>query len=130
MTLGLISPDDPVGSLVPEADRPHGAITMHDLLTMTSGLHWNGFRDYNIFTMPDRVRDALTLEVVKPPGTYFEYAQSAVALLAEAIGRSAGEDVRRFAQRELMTPLGIRGGLVALDARPRRPRAGLLRACT
>ena len=107
MTLGLMSPDDPVGSLVPEADEAHGAITVHDLLTMTSGLKWNGWRDYNIFTMPDRIRDALTLEAVKPPGTYFEYAQSPVSLLAEIVGRSAGEDVMAFAQRELMAPLGI-----------------------
>ncbi len=74
---------------------------------MTSGLEWNVFRDYNVFTMRDRVRDALTLEVVHPPGTYFEYAQSTVALLAEAIGRPAGEDMQAFAQRELMDPLGI-----------------------
>jgi len=108
MTLGLISPDDPVGGLVPKADKAHGAITARDLLTMTSGLRWNGFRDYNIFTMPDRVRDALTLDVVHPPGTYYEYAQSAVALLAEMVGRSAGEDAQVFLQRELMDPLGIR----------------------
>ena len=110
MTLRMMSADDPVGSLVPEADEPHGEISVHNLLTMTSGLKWNGFRDYNIFTMPDRIRDALTLEVVKPPGTYFEYAQSAVSLLAEAAGRAAGEDVMAFAQRELMTPLGIEEG--------------------
>jgi CubicO group peptidase (beta-lactamase class C family) len=110
MTLGLMSADDPVGSLVPEADGAHGEISVHDLLTMTSGLRWNGFRDYNIFTMPDRIRDALTLEVVKRPGTYFEYAQSAVSLLAEVVGRSAGEDVMAFAQRELMGPLGIEEG--------------------
>ena len=67
MQLGLVSPDDPVGSLVPEADGPHGAITLRDLLTMTSGLRWNGFRDYNIFTMPDRIVDALTLEPVPLP---------------------------------------------------------------
>ena len=110
MTERLISPEDPVGALVPEADGPHGAITMRHLLTMTSGLRWNGFRDYNIFTMPDRVRDALTLEVVKEPGSYYEYAQSAVALLAEAVGRSAGEDAGAFVQRELMDPLGIPAG--------------------
>ena len=110
MTLSLMSPDDPVGSLVPEADKAHGAISVRNLLTMTSGLKWNGWRDYNIFTMPDRIRDALTLEVVKPPGTYFEYAQSAVSLLAEMVGRSSGEDVMAFAQRELMTPLGIEEG--------------------
>jgi CubicO group peptidase (beta-lactamase class C family) len=107
MTLGLISPDDVVGSLVPEADKAHGAIAMRDLLTMTSGLKWNGLRDYNIFTMPDRIVDALTLEPVHKPGTFYEYAQSPVSLLAEAIGRAAGEDVEAFAQRELLDPLGI-----------------------
>ena len=107
MTLRLISPDDPVGALVPEADAPHGEITMRQLLTMTSGLRWNGLRDYNVFTMPDRVRDALTLERVRKPGSYYEYAQSAVALLAEAVGRSANDDAGAFVQRELMDPLGI-----------------------
>ena len=109
MTLGLISPDDPVGSLLPEADGPHGAITMRDLLTMTSGLRWNGLRDYDIF-MPDRVRDALTVGIARPPGTYFEYSQSGPALLAEAVQRAVGEDFQAFAQRELFGPLGIRPG--------------------
>jgi CubicO group peptidase (beta-lactamase class C family) len=106
MTLGLISPDDPVGSLLPEADAPHGKVTMRDLLTQTSGLRWNGFRDYDVF-MPDRVGDALTLDPVHAPGTYFEYAQSPVALLAEAVARATGEDFQAFLQRELFTPLGI-----------------------
>jgi CubicO group peptidase (beta-lactamase class C family) len=92
---------------VPEASAGHGAITMRDLLTMTSGLRWNGLRDYNIFTMPDRVRDALTLDIVHPRGTYYEYAQSAVSLLAEAVERAAGEDFERFAERELAGRLGI-----------------------
>ena len=108
--LGLISPDDPVGSLLPEADREHGAITMRHLLTMTSGLHWNGLRDYNVFTGFDRTRDALTLGTDHKPGTFFEYAQSPVSLLAEAIGRSAGQDAGTFVQRELFTPLGIQPG--------------------
>ena len=108
--LGLISPDDPVGSLLPVADRGHGAITMRHLLTMTSGLHWNGLRDYNVFTGFDRVHDALTLGIDHRPGTYFEYAQSPVSLLAEAIGRSAGMDAAAFAQKELFTPIGIEPG--------------------
>jgi CubicO group peptidase (beta-lactamase class C family) len=110
MTLGLVSPEDPVGSLVPEADAAHGKITLRHLLTMTSGLRWNGLRDYNIFTMPDRVKDALTLETVHPPGTYYEYAQSAVSLLAEAVSRAVGQDFEAFAERELMTPIGIPPG--------------------
>jgi CubicO group peptidase (beta-lactamase class C family) len=110
MSLGYLSPDDLVGSLLPEADGPHGEITLRHLLTMSSGLHWNGFRDYNIFTMPDRVHDALTLPFDHKPGTFFEYAQSPVALLAEAIGRAVNEDPEEFAQRELLDPLGIERG--------------------
>ena len=110
MSLGYLSPDDPVGSLVPEADGPHGKITLRHLLTMSSGLHWNGFRDYNIFTMPDRVRDALTLPIDHKPGTYFEYAQSAVSLLAEAISRAVDDDIQAFAQRQLMDRVGIDRG--------------------
>jgi CubicO group peptidase (beta-lactamase class C family) len=110
MTLGLIRPEDVVGSLAPEADAAHGKIRVEDLLTMTSGLKWNGLRDYNIFTMPDRIRDALTLPIVKEPGTWFEYHQSPVSLLAELVGRSAGTDIRDFAQKELFDPLGIEAG--------------------
>jgi len=106
MTLGLMGPDDPLGSLLPEADLPHGQITMRDLLTMTSGLRWNGARDYNIF-MPDRIREALAVEVEKPPGTYWEYSQSGPALLAEAVARGTAEDFQAFAQRELFGKLGI-----------------------
>src|SRR3954466_1707961 len=114
MTLGLISPDDPVGALFPEADKAHGAITMRNLLTQTSGLQWNGLRDYNIFTMPDRIRDALTLPIAHPPGTYFEYAQSPVALLAAAVGRATGTKapgaIMDFGQKQLFDWLGIREG--------------------
>jgi CubicO group peptidase (beta-lactamase class C family) len=111
MSMGLVSPEDPAGSLVPEADKAHGAITLRNLLTQTSGLLWNGFRDYNVFTNNrDRLRDALTLPPVHAPGTYFEYAQSPVALLAEATARGTGEDFVAFAQRELMDPLGIKAG--------------------
>jgi CubicO group peptidase (beta-lactamase class C family) len=110
MTLGLASPDDPVGSLVPEADAQHGAITLEHLLTMTSGLRWNPYRDYNVFTDGDRVRDALTLEPVRRPGEYFEYAQSTVTLLGAAVGRAVGDDAGTFVQRELMSPLGIEPG--------------------
>jgi CubicO group peptidase (beta-lactamase class C family) len=111
MSMGLVSAQDPVGSLVPEADQAHGALTLLNLLTQSSGLLWNGLRDYNVFTNNrDRLRDALTLPPVHKPGTYFEYAQSPVALLAEATARSTGEDFVAFAQRELMAPLGIQPG--------------------
>ena len=109
MTLGAISPDDPLGSLLPEADEPHGQITMRHLLTMTNGLDWNGFRDYNI-GMPDRLQNALTTPVTRKPGSYWEYSQDGPALLAEAIQRAVGRDFQEFAQSELFGPIGIEPG--------------------
>ena len=109
MTLGLLSPDDPIGSLIPEADAAHGAITVRALLHMTAGLRWNFFRDYNLF-MPDRIHEALTVEVERKPGTYFEYSQSTPALLAEVVERAVGRDFQEFTQRELFGKVGIEPG--------------------
>lgn len=109
MYQNLVGPDDPLGSLIPVADAAHGEITMRQLLTMTSGLQWNGLRDYNI-TMPDRIHEALTVPVEKEPGTYWEYSQSGPALVAEATQNALGEDFQAYAQRELFGPLGIEPG--------------------
>jgi CubicO group peptidase (beta-lactamase class C family) len=109
MTLGAISPDDPLGSLVPEADEAHGEILVRHLLHATSGLEWNGLRDYNIF-MPNRIQNALTTPVARKPGTYWEYSQDGPALLAEAVERAVGRDFQEFAQNELFGPIGIEPG--------------------
>ncbi|WP_342779485.1 serine hydrolase [Amycolatopsis cihanbeyliensis] len=106
---GLISPDDPVGAMFPEADIPHGTLTMRHLLTMTSGNSQRKARDFNPF-MPDRVRDALTVTMIHQPGRWWNYWQSGPALVAEAVRRAAGEDFQSFVQRELFTPIGIEPG--------------------
>jgi CubicO group peptidase (beta-lactamase class C family) len=108
-TLGLISPDDPVGSLFPEADAAHGALLMRHLLTMTSGASLITTHDLDL-GMPDRVRDALTIPLVAKPGTTFAYWQTGPPTVAAAIGRAAGEDFQAFAQRELFGPIGIEPG--------------------
>lgn len=108
-TMGLISPDDPVGALFPEADISHGSLTMRHLLTMTSGNDQQKLRDFNP-TMIDRVRDGLTVSMIHEPGEWWNYWQSGPALVAEAVERAAGEDFQEFLQRELFTPIGIEPG--------------------
>ena len=66
VTLGLLRVNHPVGRYVPEAEGRHARITVEHLLTQTSGLHWNFWRDYNIF-MRDRVTDALSLPFAAMP---------------------------------------------------------------
>ena len=58
---------------------------------------------------------------------YFEYAQSPVSLLAEAIGRAAGMDAGKFAQDAADDAARHPRGHLALDARPGGPHRRLLR---
>ena len=106
ITLGLLDIDDTVGQHVPRADKAHSRITVRDLLTMTSGLHWNLWRDYNI-AMKDRVKDALSLRFDHKPGTFFEYGESPVALLSKVVGKAAGQDFQDFMHKEVMSHIGM-----------------------
>lgn len=107
MTLGLLSPDDRVGALLPQADLAHGAITVRQLLTMTSGLHWNLLGDYGNVFNPDGVHGALTLKFDDVPGTKYTYHQAAITLLTRVIEKAVGEPFQQFLQRELLGPIGI-----------------------
>lgn len=118
-TLGLISPEDPVGSLVPQADAAHGAITLRNLLTMSAGNSQALAHDFNIL-MADRLQDALTIPLIHPPGEYYNYWQTGPPLVDIATQRAAGEDFQAFFQREVLTPIGIRPGTWKWD----RDRAG------
>ena len=117
--LGLLSMDDTVGALIPEADAEHGAITVRNLLQQNSGLHQHLIRDYN-FILDDHLQNALTLPFDHPRGTHFTYGQVTVSLLAEVVGRAAGMDYQRFLREQLFAPLGIPGDVATI----KRDRAG------
>ena len=108
VTLGLFDIDAPLGDLFPEADAAHASLTARHLLTMTSGLHVNWVRDLS--PMPDRIRDALSLAPEFAPGEEWQYCQSTVTWLANALERAVGRDLQAFAQDELFGPLGIEAG--------------------
>lgn len=118
VTLRLVDLDEPIRRLVPEADAAHGRLTMRHLLTMTSGLHVNWVRELS--PMPDRVSDALSLPFDHRPGTTWQYAQSAVTLLANVLERAVGTDLQTWAQDQLFGRLGIAAGGWTWD----RDRAG------
>jgi CubicO group peptidase (beta-lactamase class C family) len=104
--LGYLDVNDPIGEYVPSADAAHARITIRDLLTETSGIHFVWTADLHML-QPDSVRYALSLPFDHEPGTYFEYAQMTVNVLAYVVQRAVGEDLQSFAQRELFDPLGI-----------------------
>lgn len=107
IALGLLRLDDNVGKFLPEADAEHAAITVRDLLTQSSGLHFAWSGDLLELGGPDSVRYTLALPFDSPRGTDFTYGQTTVTLLAKLVERAVGYDLQEFAQQELFGPLGI-----------------------
>jgi len=91
-------------------DDQKKAITLEDLLTMTSGLdcHENpapGETDFR--SSQNWVQFILDLPMAAQPGTKFNYCTGAVELLSAILQKAAGMSTREFANQNLFAPLGI-----------------------
>jgi CubicO group peptidase (beta-lactamase class C family) len=91
-------------------------IRLRDLLSMTSGLHWDE-RTFP-YTDPhnseiamdmatDRYRHILSEPIDHPPGQTWTYSGGDVALIAAVIARATGKPIEVFAEQALFRPLGI-----------------------
>jgi CubicO group peptidase (beta-lactamase class C family) len=94
-------------------DADKQAMTLDDLLTMSSGLEcrdsylydWRGL--YEMGDSDDWVQFVLDLPMSEAPGTHFEYCNSGSFLLAAIVQEATGVSALEFAQEHLFGPLGI-----------------------
>lgn len=117
---GALSLDDPVRRWLPSLPASADAITLHHLLSHTSGLV-----DYED-VMPDAIdgqlRDADVLRLLEAqdrlyfaPGSAYRYSNSGYALLALVVGRASGQDFATFLRTRIFAPLGMEGTLAFED---------------
>jgi CubicO group peptidase (beta-lactamase class C family) len=122
---GLIAGvDQRVGEFFPDRsfanwDTAKQAMTLENLLTMTTGLNWPeadatfrqlyGSRDWVKFVMDEAMRSQ--------PGSEFLYCSGCSHVLSAIIQQQAGMNTRDFAQRELFGPLGIADAAWDTDTR-------------
>jgi CubicO group peptidase (beta-lactamase class C family) len=91
-------------------DAQKQAITLEDLLTMTSGLdcHENPAPGEAFMqASPDWVQFMLDLPMAAQPGTTFNYCTAAVELVSAIVQQATGMSAREFANQNLFAPLGI-----------------------
>lgn len=106
--------DESILSYFPEYevdDRGKQAITIRDLLTMSSGLEWeeNGLNSmYTFFVSKRIVPRVLNQPLVDEPGSRFNYSTGSTHLLSAIIEKASGMSTRTFADEYLFEPLGIR----------------------
>lgn len=110
---GIGSLDDPVlkyfpGSTFENADPRKEAITLRNLLTMTSGLDWDeampGYRGVST----SGYKYVLDLPMAADPGSEFLYCSGCSHILSAVIEQTTGQSTVDFAEENLFKPLGIK----------------------
>jgi len=119
---GMLSLDEP--AVVPEWRRgdPRRAITLRELLQMSSGLEWDevyeaGEDPLEMLAAPNAAAYAAAKPLESEPGTVFEYSTGTTALLsgiaADTLG-GCGQELDYLHER-LLDPLGITTEELFLD---------------
>ena len=110
VALGHLGVDDPISSHLDGLDPAHGAITVRQLLTQTSGLRFAWVNDLWAATYADSAALTLQRPFEAVPGTRFLYAQTTLTVLVAVVEAAVGEELQAFAARELFEPIGISRG--------------------
>jgi CubicO group peptidase (beta-lactamase class C family) len=116
------SVSQPVGTWLTEwRDDPRGAITLEQLLTMSSGLAPYPFdlqpnTPSHRFTFGTDLEEVpLGLQLAGRPGEAFNYSSAVSQLVALVLERATGERYADFVSRMLWQPLGAHDAFVSLD---------------
>jgi CubicO group peptidase (beta-lactamase class C family) len=98
-----------------DTDPRKQAITLADLLTMRSGLHWvteGGYSDSEHSTVEMELSDTwiqyiLDRTMDAQPGTVYEYNDGASVLIGKIIREATGVRADRWVEERLFDPIGI-----------------------
>jgi CubicO group peptidase (beta-lactamase class C family) len=105
-----------VGETIPEripegADPRVADVTLWQWLTMTSGLQWDAYGDWQrLLAAPDWVAMTLGLPVVGIPGESYVYNTGGSHVLGVTVAKAAGMPLEDYADDVLFRPLGITPG--------------------
>ena len=104
--------DQPVAELVPEwAGTDRAAITVGNLVTMTSGLEWSVFQDYvQMATFADdHTAFAVDLGPEAAPGSGWTYHNGGVQVLERVLKNATGMTIEAYADAHLWSRIGMTG---------------------
>jgi CubicO group peptidase (beta-lactamase class C family) len=116
---GVLSLDDPVSRYVPEwRGSPSEAVTIEDLLSNSSGRHWDLATDYGQMALgaDDKTAFAIGLGQDAPPGEIWAYNNSAVQVLSAVLEVATGQPAAEYAETRLFQPIGMETSSLSTDA--------------
>jgi CubicO group peptidase (beta-lactamase class C family) len=104
---GKLKTEDPVSKYLDGVPPDKSAITLHNLLTHTSGLVPDVGGDYEQDGRDETVKKILALELEFKPGERFEYSNVNYTLLAAIIEKVSGQAYEDYLCAHLFKPAGM-----------------------
>jgi len=105
---GLLSVNDPISKYFPGVPEDKRAITLHQLLTHSSGISDpEDLDDFDPIGREAFVGRILKEKLAFSPGTSFEYANANFSLLGAIVETVSGQGYERFLRDRLFAPNGI-----------------------
>jgi len=108
---GLLSVDDPVSRWIDCCPVSWAPITLHHLLSNSSGLaHWHGVPGLDLsqpVSAREQVRIFAGFPLQSQPGERFRYSSPGWSLLGLVIEAAARQSYHQFVAREIFEPLGM-----------------------
>lgn len=126
---GALSVHDPLERWLPGCSAAWQSITVHHLLTHTSGIgHWRDFPHLSLYHPMARA-DLLAIFQQVPlkfaPGTAWAYSSPGYVLLAHLVEQITGEPYAQFVQRRILDPLSMTQSSVGThSSHPERQAVG------
>jgi CubicO group peptidase (beta-lactamase class C family) len=119
--MGKLRVTDPMSKFVGPVPDDKRAITLHHLLTHTSGLTDQLGGDYEALSREEMLDGALESELRSVPGSEYSYSNLGYSILAAIVEKASGTSYERFLTSHLFEPAGMRQtGYVLPEWKPDR----------
>jgi CubicO group peptidase (beta-lactamase class C family) len=106
-TDGKLRVTDPIAKYLKTVPEDKAGITIHHLLTHTSGLAMGFGEDYEKLSREDIVSRAMTSKLQSPPGERHAYSNAGFSLLAAIVETVSGQSYETFLRERLFRPAGM-----------------------
>ena len=105
---GTLSVHDTLGAFFPNVPRDKASITLHQILSHTSGLTREVGRDWEVTDRATFETRVLAAELRFPPGEGFSYSNAGYALLGAIVERVTGTPFHEFLDSAVIASAGLR----------------------
>jgi CubicO group peptidase (beta-lactamase class C family) len=121
---GKLKTTDTLAMRLRDVPPDKASITLHQLLTHTSGLPrygWDeGTHDWRVTDRDGAVKGILGSKLATPPGKTFSYQNANYVLLAAVVESVSGMSFQSFVRQQLLRPAGVKTARFGWDTPPGR----------